>query len=79
MEQNGVLFDTFKQYTINQYRYKYYFETIYGEGGYMPIVKFSKKNVNKILKIVKTKNKNIEIKSGNKAYKTFRNEASDAE
>ena len=57
----------------------FYVETINGEGGYMPILKFSKKNVNKILKIVKTKNKNIEIKSGNKAYKTFRNEASDAE
>lgn len=33
LEQNGVLFDTFKQYTVNQYRYNYYFETIYGEGG----------------------------------------------
>ena len=52
----------------------FYIEANDGNGYYMPIVKFSKKNINKLLKIIKTKNKNIEIKSGNKAYKTFRNE-----
>lgn len=55
----------------------FYVSTHDGEGYYMPIVKFEKKDINKLLKIIKTKNKEIEIKTGNRAYKTFKKETTE--
>lgn len=55
----------------------FYVSTHDGEGYYMPIVKFGKKEINKLLKIIKTKNKEIEIKTGSKEYKTFKKETTE--
>ena len=46
-----------------------YIETVDGECSYMPIVEFSPKKLNQLLKTARIKNPAIEIKSGNKKYK----------
>lgn len=51
-----------------------YIETSYGESCYMPIVKFDINEVNKLLKMIKKNNPEVEIRSGSRVFKAFKSE-----